>query len=536
MTFNFSIPRPIAATLNVAVAPGEILFVLGANGSGKSSLMHHFYAANRTKARRIHAHRQTWFHTGLVEITPATRQQVTTQIQGYDGQPNARWMDQISGQRPQVAIYDLLNTENQLARAIAAAHYNNDLDLAQQRATEMPPLRVISELLRLSNIPIEVSVGPGERVVARKAGSGEFDIAQLSDGERNALLIAAEVLTAPAGSLFLIDEPERHLHRAITVPLLTQLFARRTDCAFIVSTHETSLPLAYPTAHTLLVRGCSYAGTNITGWEADLVSPDLGIDEDIKRDILGARSKILFVEGDERSLDKLLYSLLFPNASVIAKKSCRDVEHAVSGIRGSESLHWIHAFGIVDGDRRPQEELDELQAKGIYAVPFYSVESIYYHPEVQRRIAKRQESNGEIAAECLKNARIAALAAIKQKIQHLSSRVAEKEVREEFLKHLPRQKDVADGKPINVAIDVKAMVGVAQIRLEAAINSENIEMIIAGYPIREAQATGEIAKKLGYQNAPKYEKAVLRMLKDDPDAVEFARGLFGNLAAELDAH
>ena len=87
--------------------------------------------------------------------------------------------------------------------------------------------------------------------MASKSGSKPYSIAQLSDGERNALLIATNVLTVKDGTLVLIDEPERHLHRSIISPLLTHLFAQRPECAFIVSTHDVMLPLDNPASpHT----------------------------------------------------------------------------------------------------------------------------------------------------------------------------------------------------------------------------------------------------------------------------------------------
>lgn len=444
MTFKLHIPLSNTTALDLSVAPGEILFVLGPNGSGKSSLIHHFYTANHVKAQRIHAHRQTSFHSGLSDLNPLARQRHGQLLQSYERQPNARWLDQVSGERPKIAIYDLVDKENQLGREVKARVYVGDLENAKRHLDEnKSPLQVISELLRLSNIPIEISVASDSCVIAQKAGGSEYDIAQLSDGERNALLIAAEVLTARPGTLLLIDEPERHLHRSIISPLLTQLFAHRPDCTFVVSTHEVNLPLDHPNVSTLLVRNCSYTGTNITAWEASLVSPGIDIDEEIKRDILGSRSKILFVEGTGQSLDKPLYSLLFPNVSVVAKSSCRDVEQSVTGIRNSTDLHWVQAFGIVDNDRRPQDDLDDLKAKGIYAVPFYSVESIYYHPKIQERIAKRQAAtNGTDAAKSLNDAKTAVLSAVKQKVEHLSARVAEKAIREALLKYLPKQKDI----------------------------------------------------------------------------------------------
>ena len=210
------------------------------------------------------------------------------------------------------------------------------LKLVKELAKKDPPIKIVNELLRLSNIPVTIAIQENAQVVASKNGSAPYSIAELSDGERNAILIAANVLTAKEGTLLLIDEPERHLHRSIISPLLTLLFAKRPDCAFVVSTHDVMLPLDNPSARTLLIRGCTYDGSTVTAWDADVVAPGSGIDDDLKRDILGARRKILFVEGTESSLDKPIYSLIFPEISVIAKGSCRDVERAVLSIRDAE--------------------------------------------------------------------------------------------------------------------------------------------------------------------------------------------------------
>ena len=60
----------------------------------------------------------------------------------------------------------------------------------------------------------------------------------MSDGERSALVLIAEVVAAAAGSVFLIDEPELHLHRSIVVPLIGSMIRENPASTFIVSTHE----------------------------------------------------------------------------------------------------------------------------------------------------------------------------------------------------------------------------------------------------------------------------------------------------------
>lgn len=536
LTFNLSIPRTSGTPVNLSVGPGESIFVLGANGTGKSGLMQRLYANHRDNARRISAHRQTWFGSNAITLSPEDRRITENNILSMDTEPQARWRDELSGHRASIIIYDLINAQNIRDRKIAGAVDCGDIERAKERSKKEAPIQVINELLRLSNIPIEISVRENEQVVASKNGGAPYSIAELSDGERNALLIAADVLTVKKSTLILIDEPERHLHRSIISPLLTRLFARRPDCAFIVSTHEVMLPIDNPSARTLLLRGCNYSGSSAIAWDADLVLPETEIDDELRKDILGARRTLLFVEGTEQSLDKPLYSLVFPDVSVIAKSSCRDVEHATFSIRDAADIHWLEAFGIVDNDSRAPADLDRLKEKGVYAISAFSVESIYYHPDIQRRVAERHVAVvGGNASELLSEAKFAALEAVKPHVQRLSERAAEKAIRETFFQNLPGKEDVTSAKPIHVSIDVSTIVEEERDRLQDALDNGRLEEVINQYPIRETPALTKIARKMGFQNRDQYEGAVMKLLVDDEEALEFVKSLFGALVADMSA-
>jgi ABC-type Mn2+/Zn2+ transport system ATPase subunit len=536
MRFDLSIPRGNGPALDLAVAAGEVVLLLGANGTGKSSLMHRFYGAHDANARRITAHRQTWFESNAITLSPQQRQQTEANIRGHDTNPQSRWMEYAPSSRASMAIYDLVDAENVRAREIASAVDSDNFDLVKELRKKDAPIKIINELLRLSNIPVTIAIQENAQVVASKNGSAPYSIAELSDGERNAILIAANVLTAKRGTLLLIDEPERHLHRSIISPLLSQLFAKRPDCAFVVSTHDVMLPLDNPDARTLLIRGCSYNGSTVTAWDADIVTPGAGIDDDLRRDILGARRKILFVEGVEKSLDKPLYSLVFPDVSVIAKGSCRDVERAVVSIRDADGLHWLDAFGLVDNDRRPQAEIDRLKGRGVYATTVYSAEGVYYHPEVQRRVAERHASTtGDDFEKQIAEARSAAIAAIAPHVQRLTERVAEKLIREEFFAHIPNKDQISAATPVNISIDVPKIVGAERTRLQEALDAGDLTTIVSRYPVRETPVLDAIARKLGFQDRGQYEGAVRKLLMDDPEALTFVRSLFSTLAADIAA-
>ncbi|WP_186252273.1 AAA family ATPase [Burkholderia gladioli] len=534
MTFNFTIPTSGTSPLTVSLEIGQNIFILGANGTGKSSLMQRFYSAHHGKAQRISAHRQNWFTSSSITLSPAQKRSTETNILNSDTNVESRWKDDYAAHRANIAIYDLIDAENVRARNIAGAVDGNNIDLAKTLSKEDAPIKIINELLQLSNIPIKISVKANEDVLASKSGSAPYSVAELSDGERNALLIAASVLTAPPGTLLLIDEPERHLHRSIISPLLTLLFAKRRDCAFVVSTHDVMLPLDNPHARTMLIRGCTYTGSTAVSWDADLVPSESNIDEELKKDILGSRRTLLFIEGDEDSLDLPLYSLIFPNVTVIAKSSCRDVDHAVSGIRGATELHWLHAFGVVDNDRRTAEDTTRLKEKGVYAVSVYAVESIYYHPEVQKKIAIRHASvTGENAENLIQTAKTAALAAVASHVKRLSERAVEKTLRDELDKHWPKRAEISAGVPINITIDVATTVNQEVGAFNQAIADNDLEKIISRYPVRETPMLTEITRKLGFQTRDQYESAVRKLLIDDAMTLEFVKSLFGTLAADL---
>ena len=364
MAFSFSIPvgEPTGA-LELTVKAGQMLFILGANGTGKSSLIQTITTGSADKTRRITAHRQTWFRSGSSSFTGQQRVDHEKAVTKYDRRADTRWMDDYSDQRTQMAIFDLVNSENLRAREITKAVDAKKTDEVAQLSVKDGAFAILNRLLRLANLDIAVSVEANDEIVATRNGSEPYSIAKLSDGERNAILIAANVLTVPAETLLLIDEPERHLHRSIVSPLLTLLLKERPDCPFIVSTHEPLLPVDNPGSQVLLTRACNYEGETVTTYDIDLLESTTEIDDDLKRTILGERRKIVFIEGVEHSLDKPLYSLLFPNASIVAKANCREVENAVVGIKGSTELHWVNSFGLVDNDSSEPERIADLLTK-----------------------------------------------------------------------------------------------------------------------------------------------------------------------------
>ncbi|WP_372529394.1 AAA family ATPase [Parvularcula marina] len=535
LPFNLNFPAQDTEVSQLQLETGQMLFVLGANGTGKSSLMHRFANQNPGHIRKIAAHRQTWMNTDTLDMTPATKVQTEQNILNLDRRNEARYRDQYASARASMTIYELIDAENVRARSITAAVDADNMEAMAEAAKVEAPIAIINELLRQSNIPITISIQKNERVMASKDGGPEYSAAELSDGERNALLIAGSVLTAPPGTLLIIDEPERHLHRSIISPLLSQLFERRSDCGFVISTHDHDLPLEVTGARTLLIRSCNFNGQNVRSWDADELPAETPIDDLLRRDLLGARRKILFVEGTESSLDKTLYSLIFPMVSVIPKGNCGDVERAVVGSRAGEGFHWLRAFGIADGDGFAPDQIEAKRQRGVYALPFYSVEAIYFHPRIIERIAARQaDLSGDNADALTGRALAAGVAAVAGHTDRLSQKVAKKAVRKLILDQIPNDEELMAGQEITVINSAQTIHAARQAELDAAVEGNDWETILTKCPVRESAALANISSELGFRKIEDYEKAVRRLLAQDDDALTFVRGLFDNLADQLE--
>ena len=533
MPFNLQFTTHNAANVAPQLEAGEVLFVLGANGTGKSSLMFHFAQNNVGKTRKISAHRQTWMNTDTLDMTPAVKLKTEQSIRNTDGNQESRYRDDYAAQRASMTIYELIDSENVRAREITAFVDAGDMKAAAKASEKEAPITIINELLLQSNIPITIRIRENGRVMASKDGGPEYSAAELSDGERNALLIAGNVLTAPPATLLIIDEPERHLHRSIISPLLSQLFERRSDCGFVVSTHAHDLPLAVPGARILLLRSCHFNGQN-THWEADELPVDALVDDPLKRDLLGARRSILFVEGIDSSLDKTLYNLIFPMVSVIAKGSCHDVERAVVGVRAGEDFHWLRAFGIADGDGYAPDQIQVKREKGVYVLPFYSVEAIYFHPKIIEWIAEVIGNvKGEDASALNRNATTAGVAAIVGHTERLSENVVKKTVRKQITEQIPNDDELLGGQPVALQNDASAILATRKKELDAAVADYDWETILTKSPVRHSRALASIAMALGFPKRHEYEKAVRQLLVVNDDALAFVRGLFADLFDRL---
>lgn len=523
--YKFTVDTSNNGALNIPLTEGKALFVLGANGVGKSTLMHKLYTQNLNHTKRILAHRQTWFTDNSMNMTATNKKSNDQNIKGYDQDIASRWKDEYSQQRSSISIFDLINSENVRARKITNAVDTKDIVSAQALSNIQAPLQAINELLAVSNIPVLITLGKDEQLFASKNGSEPYSIAELSDGERNALLICADVMTTEPNCLIILDEPERHLHRSIISPLLSSLFQKRKDCVFVISTHDVFLPIDHSEASILLLRSCQWNNKQIIDWDADLISEADEIPNTVKREILGSKRNILFVEGDYESLDRQVYSLIYPSITVMPQGSCTQVEKAVEGIKGTEKLHWINSYGLIDADDRTAEQIQNLLDKGIAALHCYSVEALYYNLEIVKRVAKRlAEVLGQDEKALFEKATSGIINELSPHKLRLCSRLCEKQVRNSVMTALPKHKDIQEKGNFELKINLKEIQEKEEAHFDKLVTDKNLDGLISRYPIRETPVLTKIAIGLG-MTRDKYESAVRKLIIDDNETKEYFKTL-----------
>ena len=544
---NWEIPR-ISGNPNpieITIKDGFQLFIVGANGSGKSALIQRFVSENSgKKVKRISAHRQTWFNSGSIDFTPESRQRYETNTLALDSQYEARWKEHNPGQSLSAILFDLVAKENTRARTIARYVDNQNLTKAQDISAEsLSPFDQINRLLALGTLSVMVENSDDRDLLARHPRGEPFSIAEMSDGERNAMIIAAHVITAEPGTVLLIDEPERHLHRSIIEPFLSALFARRReDCAFIISTHEIVLPVANPDAQVLMLRSCQWSGDQCVAWDAEVLEPNSELPEDLKLAILGSRKKILFVEGQPGSLDFSLYTTLFSGLSVVPKESCEDVQKAVLGWRGSQEIHPVHVeiFGLIDRDNRTDEDVEKLAEKGVFALEVYSVEGLYYCSDAIAAVAHRQaDSFGYDASELIKSAKQGAIEALKVDAEKTDERMAalrcERQIRERVLSEIPDRKSIMDNPTQRICVPIDSPYSEELNRFNKLVEEGKLDQLVARYSLRKSRTFEIIATTLRCRDQKDYERMVLAQIQKDGQLACKLKERIGLLSETLDS-
>lgn len=388
MPFEFPIPTQ-SGEIQISIEPGSSMVFVGANGGGKTRLAVHIESVFSLNAHRISAHRALTLNPGIPKIG---EQQALSGLRTGSTNVSATVDNRLGSRWHQNMATSLLNDFDFLIQVLFAEQANKALETHKKNRagdhssadpTKFERLVTIWERL-LPCRQLQIS-GDDIQVTVRGSDS-PYNAVDMSDGERAIFYMIAQTLAAAENSLLIFDEPELHVHRSIMANLWDELEASRQDCSFVFITHDLEFA-ATRVAQKFVIRDFDPA----PWWSIEAVPENSGFDEEITTLILGSRQPILFIEGDENSLDLAIYRCCFPDWTVIPRGSCEEVIHSVVTMRRNQELTRVTCSGIVDADDHQTDEIDYLNELGIAILPVSEIENVILLPDVSRAIA---ESDG----------------------------------------------------------------------------------------------------------------------------------------------
>lgn len=506
----WEVPSLDGEALKVEASAGHVVTIVGANGSGKSALATWMFAnAPQGLTRRLIAHRRLWFEHAGPEMSAAQREQITSAMAGWDRNPDSRYLDHAHAQRAGIALFDLLGSINDQNREIADLALDHELDKgAIEAKVGYRRMTQLNDILARAGLLVELTTTADQTFMASRHGSDVYyPIYKMSDGEKSALLLAAEVLTARPRQVVIIDEPERHMHRSISAGMIEAVIAARPDCSFVLLTHD--LDLASSTSSSagasLVVQGCTWSESGKPAWRLRQVPKDADLPELARSSILGGRRRILFVEGVRGGIDVGLYNHLYPGWTIVPSGGCESVMRAVKGMRQNDDLHWVDVAGIVDGDGRSTGEIESLFTSGVRALPVNEIENLFYLSPVLEAVATRQaEVFGDSAESLVHAAKAAAIREIRASgtIARIAAKLARDEIARGFTEYVPKRVDVAD-----LEITIKSPFARIQSELNSLVASDNYEGVVRRVPVRDTGIRNGVAKALRFQSVADYQSA-----------------------------
>lgn len=503
-----SMPHPKV----VEFKSGQVCLVVGPNGVGKSALLHQLFRnIGQSLSDYYPGHRSITFshgHENLSMNIADLDKQFWTNTESFNRYRNHWPEEQFKSVIRKIQHAQAAHNEKIIKRIRDG---EDGTILAQLNDS---PIAKINHCFHIAGLPIVFDLDI-DGFTARRSDN-RYSIDRLSDGERAALFIVGAIVTTFPGRVLMIDEPERHLHPSISAPLISTAIRLRPEISYCFATHDLNLIQNIEAEQILFVKNSNVLSVQPEQrhYEVHFIRDVSEVSDDLKKDILGVRDKVLFVEGEATSLDRALYTAAFPDWKISPRGGADKVIEATAALASNLDLHWIQAAGLVDGDGRDEVEKSKLKLKNIMTLPCPSIENLFFLPGVVRAICELMSETDNISVE--------------QRIAHVNSeiRILLNENKDEIIYRRTAwsvNREISESK---ISID-KIRNGVdfnISINANAHYNriSEELNEFIAGpyginelkcLPIKATKIPSKITNLLGCSSLKWYKTAVLRQIE-----------------------
>lgn len=350
------------------------------------------------------------------------------------------------------------------------------------------------------------------RVVVNRGTPTEYHAKEMSDGERVTLYLLGQCLTAPPGSLVIVDEPELHLHKSLMDKLWNKVEELCPDKSIVYITHDLDFAASRYGAAKLWVQGFA-AGA----WTWSELPTDEALPESLVLELVGNRKPVLFCEGERGSLDQSLYQLCYPSHHVIPRGSGEKVVESVKALNANPALHTLTAFGLVDRDHRSDDEVAALERHQVFAIPFAEVENLLCNEQVLSYIGQVLARDPVATVNAVTNyVRDSLATELELQITQSAARRIRYHLSCFSASSNERSGLQAGVETLLATLDISTIVAEAESRFRAALQSQKIDEILKIY--NRKSLADQVSTCLGLKHA-EYRELVIRLAKG-PQASE----------------
>lgn len=316
------------------------------------------------------------------------------------GKNNGRW-----GNKPET---HLLNDFDMLMELLMTESYQKSIEYRESHKNGNDGFDNETRLEKIKNIwenvithrKLKICAGKIEVSYSEASEDSEYyNGSEMSDGERAIFYFIGEALSVLPNSLIIVDEPENHLHKSILIRLWNAIEVERQDCTFLYITHSLEFASSRINTQILWVKGLR---SNLK-WDYELIE-DIEASDNLMLEILGNRQKVLLVEGTpDKSIDRKLYTKLFPEYNIIPVESCNSVISYTKAYQKLKDINYVDIKGIIDRDRRSNEDIASYSKSNIFVPDVAEIENLFLIPEVIQIVCTKQSKDDESIIKSIEN-------------------------------------------------------------------------------------------------------------------------------------
>ncbi len=491
------------------------LVVIGANGSGKTRFGSNIEERHFKNCHRISAQKSLsmpnrvstkskdnaeseFLYGGWMDSNP--------EYYKTQGWKQSRWNNNLNT--------FLLNDYEKLMVLLHTEEFEEALNFKEGRGS-----KPITKLDRVQKIWEQVLP---HRKLIKRAGIIEaypvneeakvYNASEMSDGERVVFYLIGEVVCVPANSIIIIDEPEMHIHKSLIKTLFDLIEIERPDCAFIYLTHD--IDFAFTRHNATKVWAKTYEGNNV--WDYEILNEEMPIPEQLYLEVLGSRKPVIFLEGDDSSIDYKIYEQVYGEYTLKPLGSCEKVIHSVKSFNEQNGFHHIQSFGIIDKDRRPTEEIPKLNSKSIWVLDVAEAENLLLLENIIKSLATHMGKSPDDVFNEVKNNILAFFAGqLEAQIMLHYKELLRKEL---FSLANFASKNIADTiaevDGLYAGINKQQLYDGIKVEFEAVVNTNNYNSALRLFNLKNALIPqSKVCELTGIKNKEEYLKLILTLLK-----------------------